>query len=264
MARVESLADIPHTRINAVHFFQKWIAAQPAGYCQNRVVYDFSTGSGYIAHLFQQAGAQVVAFDLFPNQNQFPELKCQFIDLQKPLPLADACADIVVCSETIECIPDQNQLFSELSRVLKPGGILLMSTANPSSLRSRFSQFIQESEHYSTPLPNEVNALVRWPGESRGYFSKLFIVGVLRIRTLAALHDLRIRSIHPSRGSSTAYLLLIWYPIIWYFSWKGYRKSIRQEPQHTSIYREIFEINTSFSVLTGKHLNLEFVKTVKA
>jgi SAM-dependent methyltransferase len=263
MAGVESLADIPHTRINAVRFFESWIAAHPAEFWKNRVVYDFSSGSGYIAHLFQQADANVLAFDLFPNQNQHPELQCRFIDLQQPLPVESERADIVICSETIECIPNQNQLFSELSRVLKPGGILLLTTANPSSLRSRFSQFMQESEHYSTPLPNELNALVRWPNEAGGYFSKLFIVGVLRIRTLAALHSLRIKAIHPSRGSSTSYLLLFLYPLLWYFSWKAYRKGCRQEPGHEAVYREIFQINTSFSVLTGKHLNLEFVKTVR-
>lgn len=261
---MDSLAEIPHTRINAVRFFEAWIAAQGKTFFQEKLVYDFSSGSGYISNLFRAAGATVKAFDLFPAQNQYPDLQCAFVDLQQPLPVATAVADLVICSETIECIPDQDQLFAELSRVLKMGGTLLLTTANPSSLRSRFSQFVQESEHYSTPLPNESNALVRWPGESRGYFSKLFIVGVLRMRTLAALHGLRIHTIHPSRGSSTSYLLLFLFPLIWFFSWKGYRKGVKREPENASIYKEIYKINTSIAVLTGKHLNIEFIKSARS
>ena len=262
MAPLNSLADIPHTRINAVRFFQTWIANHSRPFFHNKAVYDFSAGSGYIANLFRQAGANVKAFDLFPDQNQYADLACAYVDLQQPLPLGSAVADVVICSETIECIPDQNALFTELSRVLKPGGILLLTTANPSSLRSRFSQFIQESEHYSTALPNETNAMVRWPGESRGYFSKVFIIGILRMRTLAALQGLRLRQVHPSPVSSTSCLLLFLFPLIWFFSWKAYRKGVRRDPENRAIYGEMFRLNTSWTVLTGKHLNLEFEKTV--
>jgi len=260
MAAFQSVAEIPHTRINAVRFFESWIKSQPPGALADKQVYDFSCGSGYIANLFQQAGATVFAFDLFPQQCQYPRLNCRFIDLQKKMPLPAAVADVVICSETIECIPDQNQLFAELSRILKPAGTLLLTTANPSSLRSRMSQFIQESEHYSVPFPNETNALVRWPGEETGYFSKVFISGVLRLRTLAALHGLRLVRIHPSRAGSTSVLLLFLYPVIWFFSWKAYRKGIRQEPHLRAIHHEIFSVNTSLTVLTGKHLLLQLQK----
>jgi SAM-dependent methyltransferase len=264
MAAHTSLSDIPHTRINAVRFFLSWINDQPPGALAGRHVYDLSCGSGYIANLFHQAGATVFAYDLFPQQCAYPHLNCRHIDLQQKLPLPDAVADVVICSETIECIPDQNQLFAELSRILKPAGALLLTTANPSSLRSRFAQFIQESEHYAVPLPNETNALVKWPGEESGYFSKLFISGVLRIRTLAALHGLCIARIYRSRPSSTSLLLLFLYPLIWFFSWKACRKGIRQEPHLRAVHREVFAVNTSFRILTGKHLAIAFQKLNQA
>lgn len=261
MKNAGSLADIPHTRTNALRFFTWWVSTRPAGALAGKRVYDFSCGSGYIANLFYQAGATVAAYDLFPQQCMYPHLHCQRLDLQHKLPLPDAVADVVICAETVECIPNQHQLFCELARVLKPAGILLLTTANPSSLRSRFSQFIQESEHYSVPLPHEKNALVKWPGEEAGYFSKLFISGVLRIRTLAALHGLEIDCIHRTQASTTSLLLLVLYPLIWFFSWKGYRKNMRQEPHLHAIHRGVFRVNTSWRILTGKHLALEFRKT---
>jgi hypothetical protein len=118
-----------------------------------------------------------------------------------------------------------------------------------------------EGEHYSTPIPNEFNAMARWPGSDRGYFSKVFISGVLRLRTLAAINGLKIKMIHPSPRSSTAYFLVpLFFPLIYYFSWKSLRKHVKNDPDNHSAYQEIFEINTSFSILLGKHLIVEFKK----
>ena len=43
------------------------------------------------------------------------------------LPFGDACFDLVVCSEVLEHIPDQQTAMDELVRVLKPGGQLVVS-----------------------------------------------------------------------------------------------------------------------------------------
>lgn len=251
-------AEVPHTRENAVAFFRQYTKENPQ--LKGKKVVDLSAGSGYIANLFHDAGADVSLYDLFPNQNKYSNLKCQQIDLQKAFPLADASVDLAICAETIEHLPNQHFFFSETSRILKPGGTLILTTPNSSSLRSRFSQFLMESEHYSNPAPNELDAFTKWPGSNDGYFSKLFISGLLRLRTLAALNGLRIKQVHPTRRSTTSYLLLIFYPWIAYFSSKNYRRQVKTDATNELVYREIRELNTSVAVLTGKHLIVEFVK----
>jgi SAM-dependent methyltransferase len=255
----DSIPDIAHTRDSALRFFLDYTAAHKAA-LQSKVVIDLSAGSGYIAHLFEEAGAELQLFDLFPEQNKFAKATCQFIDLQKSFPLHDAKADLVICSETIEHLPNQHHLFVETARILKPGGIFILTTPNSSSLRSRFAQFMMESEHYSTPAPNELNAFVSWDGKEGGYFSKLFISGVLRLRTLAAINHLQLKTIHPSKYSSTSKWMLFLYPLLYFFARKAYRKQIKSDPKNESVYRSIFEINTSMKVLLGNHLILEFVK----
>ncbi len=46
------------------------------------------------------------------------------------LPLASACADVVIMSELIEHLVDTDSALEEAWRVLKPGGSLLLSTPN--------------------------------------------------------------------------------------------------------------------------------------
>jgi SAM-dependent methyltransferase len=251
--------EIDHSRESAVRFFHDYVKAH-GNEVRLKQVCDLSAGRGYIARLFEEAGAVVTAYDLFPDQNRFLKSTVNKIDLQEKFPLADGALDMVICCETIEHLPDQNFLFQETARILKTQGTFILTTPNSSSLRSRFSQFMLESEHYGAPAPNELNAYTSWDGRQQGYFSKIFISGVLRLRTLAALHQLELKKVHPTKRSSTSYLLLFWFPLLYYFNWKAMKKQIRQDPAHTSIYRTIFKLNTSMDVLLGKHLIMEFVK----
>ena len=254
---MSALPKIPHSRDNAVRFFVTYVS-QHQQQLAGKIVVDLSAGSGFIAEQFVKAGAHVRLFDLFPEQNTFCIKPCERVDLTKPWPLETASTHLLILAETIEHLPDTHFFFQEAARVLKQGGTLLLTTPNSASLRSRFSQFLMESEHYSHPAPNELDAFTRW-GQG-GYFSKLFINGLLRLRTLAALHQLKIKTIHPSPISSTSVWLMIFYPLIYMFSRRNYRRQKRDDPAHESVYREIFLVNTSPSNLLGKHLIIEFTK----
>lgn len=242
--------EVPHTRANAIKFFEAYLKSNNV---KGKKVIDLSAGSGYIINEFYKAGADVELYDLFPEQNRYCAVPCKKIDLQKSFSDIGK-ADIVLLGETIEHLPNQFFFFLEASKLLNPDGVLILTTPNSSSLRSRFSQFLMESEHYSTPAPNEIDAWNEW-----GYFGKLFVSGVLRLRTLAAINGLKIKTIHASKGSSTSYLLLIFYPVLYYFSRKNLRKQIRADKKNETVYREIFKLNTSLSVLTSRHLIVEWV-----
>jgi SAM-dependent methyltransferase len=252
------MSEVLHTRENAVRFFDQYLKKNEV---RGQKVIDLSAGSGFIINEFYKAGADVELYDLFPSQNTWCPVTCKQIDLQKGFPIAPGIADIVILGETIEHLPNQFFFFTEAAKILKRGGKLLLTTPNSSSLRSRFSQFLMESEHYSTPAPNETDAYTKWPGSNDGYFSKIFISGLLRLRTLAALNGLRIEKVHPSKASSTSYLLLIFYPVIYYFSRRNFRRQVKNDPVNRKAYEEIFRLNTSIDVLTSKHLIIEWVSS---
>ena len=50
------------------------------------------------------------------------------------LPLADNCADVVVAGEILEHVTDLPGTVAELSRVLRPGGLLILDTINDTTL----------------------------------------------------------------------------------------------------------------------------------
>ena len=254
-----STPEVDHSRESAVNFFLDYVK-QNRTLLKSKKVCDLSAGRGYIAHLFEEAGADVHGYDMFPDQNRFLKTSVHRIDLQQKFPIEDTSMDVVICCETIEHLPNQYFLFQETSRILKPGGTFILTTPNSSSLRSRFSQFMMESEHYGAPAPNELNAFTSWDNSKDGYFSKLFISGVLRLRTLAALNQLALKKVHPTKRSSTSAFLLFWYPVLYYFNRKAMLKQIKQDPANAHTYRTIFKLNTSMDLLLGKHLIMEFEK----
>ncbi len=253
---MKAMVDAPHSRDNALLFFVNY-TKKNRDTLQDKIVVDLSAGSGYISHLFEETNSRVMPFDLFPGNNTFATATCRLIHLQEPFPIESGIADYVILAETIEHLPNQLFLFKEVARILKPAGRFLLTTPNCSSLRGRFSQFLTENEHYGSPPPNELTAYVNWkPGQI--YFGKLFVSGVQRLRTLAAIHHLQLLKVHPSRRSSTSYLLLIFYPIIWFFANKVRRKQIKKDTEHQAVYTEIFKLNTSWTVVLSKHLLMEF------
>ncbi len=55
-------------------------------------------------------------------------------DLEQ-LPFADASVDLLFSNLTLQWCPNPGQAFSEMRRVLKPGGLLMFSTFGPDTLR---------------------------------------------------------------------------------------------------------------------------------
>ena len=52
------------------------------------------------------------------------------------LPFADACFDIVVANQLLPWLPDPQQAFGEIARILKEGGVFAFATLGPDSLQA--------------------------------------------------------------------------------------------------------------------------------
>jgi SAM-dependent methyltransferase len=109
-------------------------------------VADVGAGEGYFskmigdrvqAELGQEPATILAACDLFPEFFRYAGVACDPINTDGSLPYPDASFDVVCSLEVIEHIKDQFAFTRELARIVKPGGVAIVSTPNVLNLNSR-------------------------------------------------------------------------------------------------------------------------------
>lgn len=101
-------------------------------------VLDAACGSGYGTKILAEGAAEVVGMDISAEaiayaENKYKQSNTRYlIGSVERLPFGDQTFDVVVSFETIEHVNEsiQNSFLSEISRVLRKDGILIMSTPN--------------------------------------------------------------------------------------------------------------------------------------
>ena len=132
------------------------------------------TGLDYPGRTYRHAEAYEKAYN---------EYKCRFVaaDICKePLPFADGQFSVVTFSEVLEHLPIEqaNFVFSELARVIRPGGILVVSSPNQASLENRIKLLKGKS---ILDMPNPIDSFggvfghirLYTPGEIEATLSKM-------------------------------------------------------------------------------------------
>ena len=102
--------------------------------CAGRDVLEAGCGEGYGADLIADVARRVIGLDYDESavahvRARYPRVDMRHGNLAE-LPLPDGSVDVVVNFQVIEHLWDQPQFVAECLRVLRPGGLLLMSTPN--------------------------------------------------------------------------------------------------------------------------------------
>jgi SAM-dependent methyltransferase len=120
-------------------------------------------------------GADVVRYDGFPEAGEFHQ-----VDLDTGrVPLADAAADVVAAVETIEHVENPRAFCRELTRLTRPGGLIVVTTPNQLSLLSKLTLVVK----------NQFNAFTERPGSYPAHISALLEVDLIRIARECGLVD---------------------------------------------------------------------------
>jgi SAM-dependent methyltransferase len=102
--------------------------------CAGRDVLEAGSGEGYGADLIANVARRVIGLDYDDSAVAHVRARYPRVDMRQgnlaELPLDDGSVDVVVNFQVIEHLWDQGQFVDECARVLRPSGVLLMSTPN--------------------------------------------------------------------------------------------------------------------------------------
>lgn len=149
--RWSEIYDVDHNPLLPLEEPQVGRLLGPTGDLAGRTLLDVGCGTGRHAFRCAQAGARVTAIDFSSGMLQqagrkpgAENIRFAAHDLTEPLPFPEASFDLALCCLVMDHIPQPQALLSEIRRVLKPGGSLVMSLMHPALLirgvEARFTQ----------------------------------------------------------------------------------------------------------------------------
>lgn len=168
------------------HLGRYQFASRQAG--TNAKVLDLGCGCGYgTAHLAEIPGRHVIGLDLSAEatgygRRHYRMPRLNFLNgTAASLPLRNGAVDAVVALEMLEHVNDPKAVLAEIHRVLKPGGLCVVST--PNRLVTGSGEVPDNPYHVKEYTPEELRALLS------GSFKEYFLYGQAETPACTALRE---------------------------------------------------------------------------
>lgn len=124
---------------------------------KNKKVLDIGCGDGTFFSFINSPKKYFYGLDISPKALKFAKKYCVHLkvsDLHQRLPYSDNIFDYVSAGEVIEHIFDTDYFLSEIKRVLKPNGSIVLSTPNLATLGRRIMLLFGLNPLIDTSLRN--------------------------------------------------------------------------------------------------------------
>jgi ubiquinone/menaquinone biosynthesis C-methylase UbiE len=132
---------------------------------KGKIVLDIASGEGYGSYLIAKTAKKVYGVDIDPSvvRNATVKYKADnltFLDSDiRNIPFEQNAFDIIICFETIEHVENQDLVMTELKRVLKTEGVLIISTPEKKRYSDdrNFKNIYHVKEFYEREFKSFVN-----------------------------------------------------------------------------------------------------------
>jgi 2-polyprenyl-3-methyl-5-hydroxy-6-metoxy-1,4-benzoquinol methylase len=158
--------------------------AIPMDYITGKIVVDIASGEGYGSNLMAVKAKLVYGIDiseeaiLFATEKYNTTTNLNFrVGTVENIPLDDHIADVLVSFETLEHTGKHHEMISEIKRVLKPDGIVIISSPDKANYSDRYNRVnpFHVKELYFTEFKDLLNKYFK---KSHFYY-QTFVTGSL-------------------------------------------------------------------------------------
>jgi len=199
-------------------------------------------------------GVKAHACDYHIARFPLKDVPIRQVDLNcEALPFAEASFDLVTCSEVLEHLENYRQLLREAARVLKPGGLLIVTTPNVLNMQSRLRYMIAGFPVLFRPLP--LSSEETYSADSHitpiAYFHlahSLLGAGFERIQT----------GLDKTQKTSLVLLSLFWPFLFLFWAW-FWRRELKKG--HIGANRDLVLAHRSYKILVSRTLVVAARKT---
>lgn len=155
-----------------------WVAS----FCTDKDVLDIACGEGYGSALLAKRARSVIGVDIsdeaiaharktYPNQ-----LNLRYEQgSATAVPMDSASVDVVISFETVEHLSEQSEMLAELRRILRPDGLLIISSPNK-KVYSEDRNYVNEF-HVKELYFDEFDSLLRQQFSAVHYLGQRFATG---------------------------------------------------------------------------------------
>ena len=168
---------------------------------------DVPAGEGALAARLIHAGFDVRCCDLYPEIFRLDGVDIHQGNLDAELPFSDRSFDYITCLEGLEHIENPQQAMREFSRVMRPGGHLIVSVPNILNIEERLKWLVYGYTSHFKPVTREQRARLRAEHDNREEIAAhVNPIGYSELRYILEKYGFEIASVHRDKAKANAWL----------------------------------------------------------